>query len=76
MAEVFLARSEGEAGFGKLVAFRILQPAFAAQPDGAVDLFLDEARLVAGLDHPNIVQTHDLDAPRVVISSPWSTSTE
>ena len=59
MAEVFLARSEGEAGFGKLVAFKVLQPLFAAQPM-AVDLFLDEARLVAGLDHPNIVQTYDL----------------
>jgi serine/threonine-protein kinase len=59
MADVFLARSEGEAGFGKLVAFKVLQPLFAAQPV-AVDLFLDEARLVAGLDHPNIVQTHDL----------------
>ena len=59
MADVFLARSEGEAGFGKLVAFKVLQPLFAAQPV-AVDLFLDEARLVAGLDHPNIVQNHDL----------------
>jgi len=59
MAEVFLARSEGEAGFGKLVAFKVLQPLFAAQ-SVAVDLFLDEARLVAGLDHPNIVQTYDL----------------
>lgn len=59
MAEVFLARAEGEAGFGKLVAFKILQPAFANTP-AVVELFLDEARLVAGLDHPNIVQTHDL----------------
>jgi serine/threonine-protein kinase len=59
MADVFLARSEGEAGFGKLVAFKVLQPLFAAQPI-AVNLFLDEARLVSGLDHPNIVQTHDL----------------
>lgn len=59
MAEVFLARAEGEAGFGKLVAFKILQPAFASNP-AVVELFLDEARLVAGLDHPNIVQTHDL----------------
>jgi len=59
MAEVFLARAEGEAGFGKLVAFKVLQPAFASNP-AVVELFLDEARLVAGLDHPNIVQTHDL----------------
>jgi protein kinase-like protein len=59
MAEVFLARAEGEAGFGKLVAFKVLQAAFASNP-AVVELFLDEARLVAGLDHPNIVQTHDL----------------
>jgi hypothetical protein len=59
MADVFLARAEGEAGFGKLVAFKVMQPSFAAYPV-AVELFLDEARLVAGLDHPNIVQTYDL----------------
>lgn len=59
MAHVFLARFEGEAGFGKLVALKVLQPSFAAHPV-AVELFLDEARLVATLDHPNIVQIHDL----------------
>jgi len=59
MAEVFLARAEGEAGFGKLVALKVLQPFFARQQP-VVDLFLDEARLAAGLDHPNIVQIHDL----------------
>lgn len=59
MADVFLARAEGEAGFGKLVALKVMQPTFAAYPV-AVELFLDEARLVAGLDHPNIVQTYDL----------------
>jgi serine/threonine-protein kinase len=59
MAEVFLARAEGEAGFGKLVALKVLQPFFARQPP-VVDLFLDEARLAAGLDHPNVVQIHDL----------------
>jgi Protein kinase domain len=59
MAEVFLARAEGEAGFGKLVALKVLQPFFARQQP-VVDLFLDEARLASGLDHPNIVQIHDL----------------
>jgi hypothetical protein len=59
MAEVFLARAEGEAGFGKLVALKVLQPFFARQPP-VVDLFLDEARLASGLDHPNIVQIYDL----------------
>ena len=59
MAEVFLARAEGEAGFGKQVALKVLQPFFARQQP-VVDLFLDEARLASGLDHPNIVQIHDL----------------
>jgi serine/threonine-protein kinase len=59
MAEVFLARAEGEAGFEKLVAVKVLQANFAANP-AVVDLFLDEARVAAGLNHPNIVQTHDL----------------
>jgi len=59
MAEVFLARAEGEAGFGKLVALKVLQPFFARQQP-VVDLFLDEARLASALDHPNIVQIHDL----------------
>jgi hypothetical protein len=59
MAEVYLARGEGEAGFEKLVALKLLQPTLAMQA-AVVEVFLDEAKVVAGLDHPNIVQTHDL----------------
>jgi hypothetical protein len=59
MAEVFLARVRGEAGFAKLVALKVLLPDYAAQPQ-LVDLFLDEARLAAQVYHPNIVQTVDL----------------
>ena len=59
MAEVYLARGEGEAGFEKLVALKVLQPALAVRP-AVVEVFLDEARVAAGLNHPNIVQTHDL----------------
>lgn len=59
MAEVFMARAKGEAGFAKLVALKVLLPDYAAQPQ-LVDLFLDEARLAAQVYHPNIVQTVDL----------------
>ena len=59
MAEVYLARSTGEAGFAKLVALKVLLPDFASQSQ-VVDNFLDEARLAAQLYHPNIVQTVDL----------------
>ncbi len=59
MAEVFLARSMGEAGFEKLVALKVLNKAYAAQAV-AVEHFLDEARLASRLTHPNIVQISDL----------------
>jgi eukaryotic-like serine/threonine-protein kinase len=59
MAEVYLARATGEAGWSKLVALKVLQPELASQPQ-VVQHFLDEARLAAQIDHPNVVQTVDL----------------
>jgi serine/threonine-protein kinase len=43
----------------RLVAIKVLSAAAAAQP-GFVDRFRQEARLIAGLRHPNIVQVYDL----------------
>ncbi len=59
MAEIYLARSEGIAGFEKRVVIKRMLPHFAIQPD-YVRMFLDEARLAAQLDHPNVVQVHDI----------------
>ena len=59
MAQVYLGRATGEAGFTKLVALKVLQPALAGQPQ-VVRHFLDEARLAAQIDHPNVVQIVDL----------------
>jgi eukaryotic-like serine/threonine-protein kinase len=59
MAQVYLARATGDGGFAKVLALKVLQPEFASQPE-VVQHFLDEAQLVARLDHPNIVQTVDL----------------
>jgi serine/threonine protein kinase len=59
MAEVYLGRLDGEAGFSKLFAVKVLQPSFARQPI-VVEHFLDEARLASRLDHPNVVQVLDL----------------
>jgi serine/threonine protein kinase len=58
-AEVFLARSTGEAGFQKVLVVKRLLEALAENKE-FVDMFLDEARLGARLDHSNIVQTIDL----------------
>ncbi len=59
MAEVYLARSAGEAGFEKLVALKVMHR-HLSQIKEIVDHFLDEARLASGLHHPNIVQIYDL----------------
>src|SRR5687768_5266732 len=59
MAEIYLARAEGIAGFEKKVVIKRLLPHLAVQPS-FVDMFLAEARLAATLDHPNIVSVHDI----------------
>lgn len=59
MADVFLARSQGEAGFSKLVALKLLHSHLASRPQ-AMAHFLDEARLASNLNHPNIVHVIDL----------------
>src|SRR3954453_12447285 len=58
MSEVFLAKRPGPEGFEKRVAVKRILPHLAKQAD-FVDMFLDEARLAASLDHPHIVHIHD-----------------
>src|SRR5262245_52690317 len=59
MAEIYLARAEGIAGFEKRVVLKRMLPHFSAQ-QSYVEMFLAEARLGAMLDHPNVVQVHDI----------------
>ena len=56
MAEVNLAVTGGKGGFRKLFVIKRLHAHLEAEP-GFVDMFLDEARLAAQLDHPHCVQT-------------------
>src|SRR6185436_14056374 len=59
MAEIFLARGEGVAGVERYcVLKRILQD--RASDPAFVKMFLDEARLAAQLQHPNIAQVYDI----------------
>ncbi len=59
MAELFRAKRTGVEGFEKIVAVkRIL--AHLSENKEFVDMFVDEAKMVAGLTHPNIVQIFDL----------------
>ena len=57
MAEVFLARTLGEVGFEKRVAIKRMHPDLCREATH-VQTFADEARLVAQLNHPNIVHVY------------------
>ena len=59
MATVYLGRLAGPAGFERVVALKVIRDQYALNPD-FVDMFLDEAKIVARLSHPNIVQVHEL----------------
>lgn len=58
MAEVHLARVEGEAGFQKWVALKRILESYGHNAQ-IEKMFIDEARLVAKLSHPNLVQVFD-----------------
>jgi serine/threonine protein kinase len=59
MAELFLARTVGPSGFEKLVVLKKILPKFAGSAR-FVQQFLEEAKLAASLDHPNIAAAHDI----------------
>src|SRR5690242_4065604 len=59
MATVYLAVTQGPGGFNKMQVIKRLRPALAADPE-FLQMFLEEARLAARLNHPNIVQTNEV----------------
>ena len=59
MAEIFLAKQIGMAGFEKLVVIKRILPEHVGNPS-YVKMFLDEARLAAAMSHPNVAQVFDL----------------
>jgi serine/threonine protein kinase len=60
MAEIYLARQNAMAGFEKEVVIKRLKPELATDPR-LVEMFLDEARIGAVLNHPNIVHVYDVE---------------
>ena len=59
MASVHLARMDGPGGFQKWVAIKRIHPNLV-EDDQFVDMFLDEARIAAGINHANVAQVFDL----------------
>lgn len=59
MADVFLSVARGQMGFSKLAVIKRLRQALAEEA-AFRNMFLDEARLAARLNHPNIVHTYEV----------------
>src|SRR5687767_616845 len=60
MSRVYRVRDET---LGREVAFKVLRPALAKE-DVALDRFVEEARITAQLDHPNIPAVYALSSDR------------
>ncbi len=61
VADIFLARQSGTAGFEKDIVIKRLRPELRSNAR-VVKMFLEEARIGALLNHPNIVHVYDVDA--------------
>jgi serine/threonine protein kinase len=59
MAEVLLGRLRGPGGFERAVVVKRILPHLALDRT-VVDMFLDEARIIANLRHPNLINVHEL----------------
>jgi eukaryotic-like serine/threonine-protein kinase len=64
MATVYLARLGGVGGFQRFVAMKRLHPHLQNEKE-FVEMFLDEARLSAGIHHPNVVAILEVGASPV-----------
>jgi hypothetical protein len=60
MAQVYLCLRRGAGGFQKRVVIKVLHSNFVGRPDH-VQMFLDEARVLARLRHPNIVDVFEVE---------------
>jgi len=58
MAQIWLAVQRGPHGFEKIAVLKVILPELCSNDD-FVQMFLDEARLAAGLDHSNVVRIYD-----------------
>lgn len=61
MATVYLARVVGVGGFQRMFAIKRLHPHLGSDTE-FVSMFLDEARIVAGIRHPNVVPVLEVGA--------------
>lgn len=60
MASVWRGLTHGAAGFSRSVAIKRVLPSYR-EDENFLAMFVEEARVVSELHHPNIVQIHDFD---------------
>jgi eukaryotic-like serine/threonine-protein kinase len=61
MARVLLTLSRGPAGVTKLLVVKELRAELKEDPE-FLTMFLDEARIAARLNHPNVIQTYEVSS--------------
>src|SRR5262245_27139162 len=59
MAEIFLARLDGAAGFRKHLVLKLILPELA-EDERFVRMFLEEARVASRISHPNVCPVYEL----------------
>ena len=59
MAEIYMAKIRGVAGFEKFLCLKIIHPNYA-DDEHFIEMLIDEAKIAVGLNHVNIVQIFDL----------------
>ncbi|MBI2336883.1 MAG: serine/threonine protein kinase [Deltaproteobacteria bacterium] len=60
MAEIYKASIQGADGFEKDLVIKCILPMWSGQHE-FIEMFIDEAKIVAQLNHPNIVQVYELN---------------
>jgi serine/threonine-protein kinase len=66
MATVWLAQLRGKRGFEKLFAIKTIKTELLEDPRFQ-EMFLDEARIASGIQHPNVAQILDLGEQRDIL---------
>ena len=71
MGEILLGRLTGPSGFKRAVVIKRLLRQYAKLPSFE-KMFLDEARVIASIQHPNVIQVHELgDSAVNFVVRPW-----
>jgi len=63
MGTVWLARMSGKLGFERLVALKTILPTYSTDRQFC-DMFLDEAKIAAGIDHENVARILEIGEDR------------